>query len=53
MWADTATRTVDVRIIAATHRDLFRMVSDETLREDLFYRLAVGVITLHAIKTAC
>ena len=32
---------VDVRIIAATHRDLAAMIREETFREDLFYRLNV------------
>jgi len=32
---------VDVRIISATHRDLERMVSEGSFREDLFYRLNV------------
>ena len=37
----TKTIRVDVRLIAATHRDLSRMISNNQFREDLFYRLNV------------
>ncbi len=43
---DSKTRQVDVRIIAATHRPLPKMVAEGSFREDLFYRLAVGIIQL-------
>lgn len=42
--------TVDVRILAATHRDLSQMVLDGEFREDLYYRLAVGVIEIPSLR---
>ncbi len=35
----TATRTVDLRLVAATHRDLEQMAHEKKFRADLFYRL--------------
>lgn len=41
----TGVSKIDVRIIAATHRNLQAMVEDETFREDLYYRLAAILFT--------
>lgn len=46
---DTKTISINVRIIAATHRNLLQMVPNGQFREDLFYRLAVGVVEIPAL----
>ena len=42
----TASRKVDVRVVASTHRDLRKMVSQGSFREDLYYRLSMIEIKL-------
>jgi len=47
---DTRERKVDVRVIAATHKNLVEAVAQKEFREDLYYRLNVFPIPLPALR---
>jgi DNA-binding NtrC family response regulator len=47
---ETQHRTVDVRFISATHRDLRSMANNHAFREDLYFRLAVLPVTVPPLR---
>ncbi|MEI9941173.1 MAG: sigma-54 dependent transcriptional regulator [Pseudomonadota bacterium] len=43
-------RPIDIRVIAATHRDLPARVADKLFREDLFFRITAAIIPVPALR---
>ena len=46
----TRTKKVDVRVVAATHRDLEEMIQEKQFRSDLYYRLNVFPISIPPLR---
>ncbi len=47
---ESTERPVDVRLIAATHRNLEQMVANQAFREDLYYRLNVAAVHIPPLR---
>jgi transcriptional regulator with PAS, ATPase and Fis domain len=47
---DSTPQTVNVRVIAATHKDLDRLVREGLFREDLYYRIATLTVKIPALR---
>ncbi|HEY0553894.1 MAG TPA: sigma 54-interacting transcriptional regulator [Thermoanaerobaculia bacterium] len=47
---ESETRRVDVRVLAATHRDLAGMVEEGSFRRDLYFRLRVGCVEMPPLR---
>jgi transcriptional regulator with PAS, ATPase and Fis domain len=47
---NVSSKTIDVRVVAATNRDLKQLIEEGKFREDLYYRINVVQITVPALK---